>query len=37
MSTFWSEYPEIEEKLIFVKNNMLEKSKSSEKYLDPSF
>ncbi len=37
MSTFWSEYPEIEEKLIFVKNNMLEKSKSSEKYLDRSF
>jgi heptaprenyl diphosphate synthase len=37
MSTFWNDYPEIKEKLIYVKNNMLEKSKSSEKYLDRSF
>ncbi len=37
MSKFWNEYPEIEEKLIYVKKNMLEVSKSSEKYLDRSF
>lgn len=37
MSKFWNNYPEIEEKLIYVKKNMLDVSKSSEQYLDHSF